>query len=157
MPFHILSQWPGEVWDEWQNPSVKPRSLSCPGASCGVTISPPLRTILNIFKAISFLKSYCLFLTAQSLGCCVWALSSCGEQGLLSPAVMLGLLLLQSTDTRVRGLDSVARGLSCPEVGGIFPDQGSNPCPLHWQVDCQPLDHQGSPSEVISDKTWFLL
>ena len=27
---------------------------------------------------------------------------------------------------------------------GIFPDQGSNPCPLHWQADSQPLCHQGS-------------
>ena len=28
---------------------------------------------------------------------------------------------------------------------GIFPDQGSNLCPLHWQADSQPLRHQGSP------------
>ena len=28
---------------------------------------------------------------------------------------------------------------------GIFPDQGSNPCTLHWQADSQPLRHQGSP------------
>ena len=26
----------------------------------------------------------------------------------------------------------------------IFLDQGSNPCPLHWQVDSRPLDHRGS-------------
>ena len=26
---------------------------------------------------------------------------------------------------------------------GIFPDQGSNPCLLHWQVDYLPLSHQG--------------
>ena len=29
----------------------------------------------------------------------------------------------------------VARGLSFLEACGISPDQGSNPCPLHWQVD----------------------
>ena len=29
-------------------------------------------------------------------------------------------------------------------VGSSFPCQGSNPCPLHWTVDPQPLDHQGS-------------
>ena len=29
----------------------------------------------------------------------------------------------------------VAHGLSCPEVCGIFLDQGSNPYHLHWQVD----------------------
>ena len=29
----------------------------------------------------------------------------------------------------------VAHGLSCSAACGIFLDQGSNPCPLHWQVD----------------------
>ena len=27
----------------------------------------------------------------------------------------------------------------------ILPTQGSNLCPLHWQADSQPLDHQASP------------
>ena len=38
-----------------------------------------------------------------------------------------------------------AHTLSCSQAGGIFLDQGSNPCPLHWQVDSLPLDHLGSP------------
>ena len=29
------------------------------------------------------------------------------------------------------------------------PDQGSNPCPLHWQADSQPLRHEGSPEPSI--------
>ena len=29
----------------------------------------------------------------------------------------------------------VAYRLSCPMARGIFPDQGSNLCPLHWQAD----------------------
>ena len=29
----------------------------------------------------------------------------------------------------------VAHGLSCSEACGIFPDQGGNPCLLHWQAD----------------------
>ena len=29
----------------------------------------------------------------------------------------------------------VAHGLSCSAACGIFPDRGSNPCPLHWQGD----------------------
>ena len=29
----------------------------------------------------------------------------------------------------------VAHRLSCPAACGIFPDQGSNLCPLHWQAD----------------------
>ena len=39
----------------------------------------------------------------------------------------------------------MALRLSCPVAYKIFPDQGSNPRPLPWQVGSQPLDHQGSP------------
>ena len=39
----------------------------------------------------------------------------------------------------------VVCGLSYPEECGIFPDQESNRCTLHWQVDSSPVDHQGSP------------
>ena len=55
-------------------------------------------------------------------------------------------LLLQSTGSRLAGSVVVAHGPSCSVACGIFPDQGSNPCPLHWQADSQPLCHQGSPS-----------
>ena len=51
-------------------------------------------------------------------------------------------LLLRSTGSRRAG--SVVEP-SCSAACGIFPDQGSNPCPLHWQADSQPLRHQGSP------------
>ena len=55
-------------------------------------------------------------------------------------------LLLQSTGSRRTGSVIVAHGPSCSVACGIFPDQGSNPCPLHWQADSQPLCHQGSPA-----------
>ena len=42
----------------------------------------------------------------------------------------------------------MAHGLSCPMAFGIFLDQGSNPCFLHWQVDSSLLSHQGSPDSV---------
>ena len=32
---------------------------------------------------------------------------------------------------------------------GSLPDQGSIPCPLHWQADSQPLRHQGSPVRLF--------
>ena len=54
-------------------------------------------------------------------------------------------LLLPSTGSRHSGSVVVAHGSSCSAACGIFPDQGSNPCPLHWQEDSQPLHHQGSP------------
>ena len=44
---------------------------------------------------------------------------------------------------RSGGYSSVAHGLSCSEVGGIFPDQKSNPCLLHWQEASLLLSHQG--------------
>ena len=61
-------------------------------------------------------------------------------------------LLLRSTGSRCAGSVVVVHGLSCSAACGIFPDQGSNPCPLHWQADSQPLHHQGSP-RIIS---WVL-
>ena len=54
-------------------------------------------------------------------------------------------LLLRSTGSRRAGSATVAHGPSRSAACGIFPDQGSNPCPLHWQADSQPPHHQGSP------------
>ena len=54
-------------------------------------------------------------------------------------------LLLRSTSSRRAGSVVVAHGPSCSAACGILPDQGSNPCPLHWQADSQPPRHQGSP------------
>ena len=55
-------------------------------------------------------------------------------------------LLLRSTGSRRAGSAIVAHGPSRSAACGIFPDQGSNLCPLNWQADSQPLRHQGSPS-----------
>ena len=60
------------------------------------------------------------------------------------------LLLLQSTGSRVHKVQQlwhlgsvvVAHRLSCPTLCGIFPTQGSNLCPLCWQVGSLPLSHQ---------------
>ena len=55
-----------------------------------------------------------------------------------------------------------ARGLICSMSRGIFLDRGSNPCPPHWQMDSQPLNHQGNPpvsvykAPHISDIIWYL-
>ena len=66
-------------------------------------------------------------------------------------------LLLRSTGSRHAGSVIVAHGPSCSAACGIFPDQGSNPCPLHWQVDSQPLRHQRSPNpEALSMTSWVL-
>ena len=65
-------------------------------------------------------------------------------------------LLLRTTGSRRAGSVIVAHGPSCSAACGIFPDQGSNPCPLHWQADSQPLHHQGSPRNTILNKGFSL-
>ena len=67
-------------------------------------------------------------------------------------------LLLRSTGSRRAGSVVVAHGPSCSAACGIFPDQGSKPCALHWQADSQPLRHQGSPGKLLGreeKKGWW--
>ena len=97
-----------------------------------------------------------LFLAARGLSSCgAWAPEHVGSVVAASrghsSSRCAGLspsrpLLLRSTGSSRAGSVIVAHGLSCSEACGIFPDQGLNPCPLHWQADSQPLRHQGSPA-----------
>ena len=41
----------------------------------------------------------------------------------------------------------VVHGLRYSTICGVFLDQGSNLCLLHWQVDSLPLSSQGSPAK----------
>ena len=66
------------------------------------------------------------------------------------------LLLLRSLACRLSscGMWDLPR-LSCSAACAIFPDQGSNLCPLHWQADSYPLRHQGSPQWFpFKEMTW---
>ena len=64
-------------------------------------------------------------------------------------------LLLWSTGSRRAGSVIVAHGPTCSAACGIVPDQGSNPCPLNWQADSQPLCHQGSPQCGILKRSQY--
>ena len=77
---------------------------------------------LNIPSTFSFFLSF-LCVAELGLCCCEQAFSYCSKWGLLSgfSAPALGLV----------GSGAVAHRLSCPSPCGIFPDQGSNTCPLH--------------------------
>ena len=84
----------------------------------------------------------------------VWGLSLVAASGGHSSSRCAGLSLswplpLRSTGSRRAGSAIVAHGLSRSAACGIFPDQDSNPCPLHWQADSQPLRHQGSPGWIF--------
>ena len=106
-----------------------------------------------------FFKLINLFLAALGLRCCTQAFSSCSERGQLFVAVcglhIVVFSLVAEHGLQARGLQQlwltgsvvvacglqstgsvvVAHGLSCSAACGIFPDQGSKPCSLQWQVD----------------------
>ena len=89
----------------------------------------------------------------------VQGLSPVAESGGHSSSPCAGLSLsqplsLQSTSSRRAGSVVVAHRPSYSAACGIFPDQGSNPCHLHWQADSQPLRHQGSPAARFLKGTW---
>ena len=64
---------------------------------------------------------------------------SCREWRLLSAAL---LMVAASLGAVQAGIGTGGHRLRCPEECGPFPNQGKNLCPLYWQVDPQPLDHQ---------------
>ena len=104
-------------------------------------MSPKLNAF---FKKFIYLWLCWVFISVQGL-------SPVAASGGHSSSRCVGLslswpLLLRSTGSRHAGSVIVAHGPSCSVACGIFPDQGLNPCPLHWQADSQPLRHQGSPA-----------
>ena len=92
-----------------------------------------------------------------------WAFASCTDGG-CSPAAARGLppcggfsMLLSASLWSIRllayglqelqhaGSGAAVYGPSCSVARGIFLDQGSDLCPLPWQMGSYPLYHQGSP------------
>ena len=85
------------------------------------------------------------------LHCCSGFFSSCSEWGLLSSCNIQAYCggfsrcraeALGCVSSVVAALGSigsiVVQGLSCSSTCGIFLDQGSNLCLLHWQADFSP-------------------
>ena len=103
-----------------------------------------------VFFLIIYLFIYLIYLWLCWVFVSVRGLSLVVASGDHSSSRCAGLslsqpLLLRSTGSRRAGSVIVAHRHSCSAACGIFPDQGLNPCPLHWQADSQPLRHQGSP------------
>ena len=69
----------------------------------------------------------------------VGGFSCCRVQALGVWASVVSAAELQRT-----GSVFVMHRLGCSSARGIFLDQGSIPCFLHWQADSLPLHHQGS-------------
>ena len=73
-------------------------------------------------------------------------------------------LPLRGSVVAVPGLQStcsivVVPGPGCLAAHGIFSDQGSNPCLLHWQADSSPLSHRRNPVRFLNSfiKLFFIL
>ena len=98
-------------------------------------------TITFFFKLITFYIYFWLCWVFVSVrGLSLFAVSGGHSSSRCAGLSLSRPLLLRSTGSVV-----VAHGPSCSAAYGIFPNQGSNPCPLNWQADSQPLRHQGSP------------
>ena len=124
-----------------RSPHTLPRSLSS------------LRADFFFFFLNKFIYLFIyLFMAVLGLRFCARAFSSCSEWGPLFIAargpLTIAASLVGSTGSRRAGSVVVAHGRSCSAACGIFPDQGLNPCPLHWQADSQSLCHQGSPGQI---------
>ena len=80
------------------------------------------------FNHSNFLGSFFYFFILATVGlhCRAWVFSSCGVRGSLGCRAQAWGCVSSVV---------VAHRLSCPSAHGIFPDQGSNLCPLHWQLD----------------------
>ena len=101
--------------------------------------------VLSAYLALYFFLCVCV--AVLDLCCCTWALSSCTEQKLLFVGGAGYSLRWLRGDAQALGLQTsvmVAYRLSGSAAGGVFLDQGSDLCPLHWQADSSPLGHQGS-------------
>ena len=98
-----------------------------------------------------FFKRLIIILAMLGLRCCVG----------FSIVMVHGLLIVEAsrvTEHRLSGhgpqlqhMGSLVAAceLRCSVTHGIFPDEGSNLCLLHWQADSSPLSSQESPGYIF--------
>ena len=116
-----------------------------------VHLLPPLPLIHQAEQVVQNLNCFCFplvslliqVLTIYSLDICMlrWVGSTlCCDAWLLT---------VVASPVAEQGLSSCGTRANCSMACGIFPDQGSNLCPLYWQADSYPLYHQGGPSQYF--------
>ena len=100
-----------------------------------------LKKILLMYSFLAMLGLYCVaFLQWGAWG----LLSSCG----LQVPCYGDFTCYGAAGSRAWPFVVMVHWLSYPAACGIFLDQRSNPCPLHWQVDSLLLDLQGSLKSI---------
>ena len=110
--------------------------------------------VFSIFFPSLFFFNLFIYLWMCWVLVSVQGLSPVAASGAHSSSRCVGLSLsrplpLRGTGSRRAGSAVVAHGPSRSAACGIFPDRGTNPRPLHWQADFQPLRHQGSPPSLL--------
>ena len=149
-------------------------------------ISKGFKKLSSKTNSISFLKTqfYLIYLFGFCWPSSLWGFfSNWGRQGLLSavhglltatapPVAEHGLrgkglqqlwhsgLVVMAHKLPSTGSGVVAHWFSCFVACGVFPDQDSNLCLLHWQEGSLPLSHQGCPQTCNfwreCTSTWFI-
>ena len=151
--------------NEWMNEWVPGLCGECTRRPMRFSLVSPRRAVLSWLFIYLFIFSHFIFIyLVIYFWLCwvfvsVWGLSLVAASRGHSSSRRAGLslsrpLLLRSTGSRCAGSVIAAHRPSCFAACGIIPDQGSNPCPLHWQADSQPLRHQGSPVLSLLKKTF---
>ena len=135
----VNRRWENRTWGE----ETKRGPLLCckyRGISTSSSQGFPLLISFFFFFLILFIYLWLCWVFVSVRG-----LSLVAASGGHSSSRCAGLSLSRPLLLRSAGSVTVAHGPSCSTACGILPDQGSNPCPLHWQADSQPLRRQGSP------------
>ena len=115
--------------------------------TCRLCMPGDQRPFLFFFKFIYLFYFWLCWVSVSVQGLSLVAVNRGNSSSRCAGLSLSRPLLLWSTGSRRAGSVAVAHGPSCSAACGILPDQGSNPCPLHWQADSQPLCHQGSPRD----------
>ena len=120
-------------------PQKKKKNNLCPGHP-NRRIHPILHSLIHSFLFLRILLFFKIFYFSATLSllCCTPASSGFREQGRLFIAVCR--LCGRSSCCRARAVGHVGsvvavHGLCCSTACGIFPDQGLNPCTLHYKAD----------------------
>ena len=154
----MLHSW---LWPipQFVPPASSPTPLSPSGLRKGA-VDFWMKGCISVWGSLrlTFFFMYLFVWAALGLHCCAWAFFSCIRAPLLSscdvqasycsgfsscraraPGSQASVVAAHWCDIVARPLEhrpsSCGTGLSCSEACGIFLDQGSNPCPLHWQAD----------------------
>lgn len=155
-PLGVHSRRPPGSWRGW---SLSGRRLPLvPGERLSMAATATGRGVIRLLTPrLMALRNHFAYLFV-TFGCtgssALWGFSLAAARRLLIAAAPVGVQRgLRSCDTwaecaRLPGSGSRAQELWCPGSAVLgrwdLPDQGSNPCILHWQVDSLPLGRQGS-------------